>query len=61
MIANASLNFPAATTGSAFPAVFRPHWSWEIYRRPEQVAQYADGGIMDNLPLGAVEHRRPRK
>jgi predicted acylesterase/phospholipase RssA len=40
--------------GSAFPAVFRPRWSWEIYRRPEQVAQYADGGIMDNLPLGAV-------
>ncbi len=40
--------------GSAFPAVFRPRWSWEIYRRPERVAQYADGGIMDNLPLGAV-------
>jgi predicted acylesterase/phospholipase RssA len=39
---------------SAFPAVFRPRWSWEIYRDPEQVAQYADGGIMDNLPLGAV-------
>ncbi|HEY3836518.1 MAG TPA: hypothetical protein VGL72_08100, partial [Bryobacteraceae bacterium] len=40
--------------GSAFPSVFRPRWSWEIYRHPEQVAQYADGGIMDNLPLGAV-------
>jgi len=40
--------------GSAFPAVFRPRWSWEIYRDPAQVAQYADGGIMDNLPLGAV-------
>ena len=40
--------------GSAFPTVFRPRWSWEIYRHPEQVAQYADGGIMDNLPLGAV-------
>jgi predicted acylesterase/phospholipase RssA len=39
---------------SAFPAVFRPRWSWEVYRNPEQVAQYADGGIMDNLPLGAV-------
>jgi predicted acylesterase/phospholipase RssA len=39
---------------SAFPAVFRPRWSWEVYRHPEQVAQYADGGIMDNLPLGAV-------
>lgn len=40
--------------GSAFPAVFRPRWSWEVYRHPEHVAQYADGGIMDNLPLGAV-------
>jgi len=39
---------------SAFPAVFRPRWSWEVYRHPQQVAQYADGGIMDNLPLGAV-------
>ncbi len=40
--------------GSAFPALFRPRWSWEVYRNPESVAQYADGGIMDNLPLGAV-------
>lgn len=39
---------------SAFPSVFRPRWSWEVYRQPEHVAQYADGGIMDNLPLGAV-------
>lgn len=39
---------------SAFPVLFRPRWSWEIYRNSEQVAQYADGGIMDNLPLGAV-------
>ena len=40
--------------GSAFPAVFRPRWSWEVYRQPRQVTQFADGGIMDNLPLGAV-------
>jgi predicted acylesterase/phospholipase RssA len=39
---------------SAFPAVFRPRWSWEVYRHPGKVAQYADGGVMDNLPLGAV-------
>jgi predicted acylesterase/phospholipase RssA len=39
---------------SAFPGVFRPRWSWEVYRRSDQVAQYADGGIMDNLPLGTV-------
>ena len=45
---------PSLLAGSAFPVVFRPRWSWEIYRRPERVAQYADGGIMDNLPLGAV-------
>ena len=45
---------PSLLAGSAFPVVFRPRWSWEIYRRPEHVAQYADGGIMDNLPLGAV-------
>ncbi len=40
--------------GSAFPALFRPRWSWEVYRKPGTVAQYSDGGIMDNLPLGAV-------
>ncbi len=40
--------------GSAFPALFRPRWSWEVYRNPGVMAQYADGGIMDNLPLGAV-------
>ncbi len=39
---------------SAFPAVFRPRWSWEVYRDSQHVAQYADGGIMDNLPMGAV-------
>jgi predicted acylesterase/phospholipase RssA len=39
---------------SAFPTVFRPRWSWEVYRHPGKVAQYADGGVMDNLPLGAV-------
>jgi predicted acylesterase/phospholipase RssA len=40
--------------GSAFPALFRPRWSWEVFRHPGMMAQYADGGIMDNLPLGAV-------
>jgi predicted acylesterase/phospholipase RssA len=39
---------------SAFPAVFRPRWSWEIYSQPQEVAQYCDGGVMDNLPLDAV-------
>jgi hypothetical protein len=45
---------PGLLASSAFPGVFRPRWSWEVYRHPAQVAQYADGGIMDNLPLGAV-------
>lgn len=40
--------------GSAFPALFRPRWSWEVYRNPAAMAQFSDGGIMDNLPLGAV-------
>lgn len=40
--------------GSAFPALFRPRWSWEVFRHPGMMAQYSDGGIMDNLPLGAV-------
>jgi predicted acylesterase/phospholipase RssA len=40
--------------GSAFPSLFRPRWSWEVYRHPGMDAQYSDGGIMDNLPLGAV-------
>jgi len=45
---------PSLLASSAFPAVFRPRWSWEVYRHPGRVAQFADGGIMDNLPLGAV-------
>lgn len=39
---------------SAFPAVFRPRWSWEVYRKPNELAQFADGGVMDNLPFDAV-------
>ena len=39
---------------SAFPAVFRPRWSWEVFENPTEVAQYADGGIMDNIPLDSV-------
>jgi predicted acylesterase/phospholipase RssA len=39
---------------SAFPAVFRPRRSWEIFRRSNQMHQYIDGGVMDNLPLDAV-------
>lgn len=39
---------------SAFPAVFRPRRSSEIFPLDEHDDQYVDGGIMDNLPLDAV-------
>ena len=39
---------------SAFPAVFRPRWSWEVFANPDEPAQYCDGGVMDNLPLDSV-------
>jgi len=39
---------------SAFPAVFRPRSSWEIYREPDEIEQFIDGGVIDNLPLDAV-------
>lgn len=42
---------------SAFPVVFRPRTSWEVFRRTNESTQFVDGGIMDNLPLYAVaEH-----
>ena len=39
---------------SAFPAVFRPRQSWEIFRQTEHIDHYIDGGVIDNLPLDAV-------
>ena len=39
---------------SAFPAVFRPRHSWEIFRETSDMHHYIDGGVMDNLPLDAV-------
>lgn len=40
---------------SAFPAIFRPRWSWEILKTTiEEDRQYVDGGVMDNLPLDTV-------
>lgn len=41
---------------SAFPAVFRPRWSWEVMPGSNARHQYIDGGVMDNLPLDAVAH-----
>jgi hypothetical protein len=40
---------------SAFPAVFRPRQSWEIFLGTSSENQkYVDGGVIDNLPLDAV-------
>jgi len=39
---------------SAFPAVFRPRWSWEVLPESVDGDQYIDGGVMDNLPLDEV-------
>jgi len=39
---------------SAFPAVFRPRTSWEVFRRTTSSTHFLDGGIIDNLPLDAV-------
>ncbi len=41
---------------SAFPAVFRPRWSHEVFPGDTESDQYVDGGIMDNLPLDPVAH-----
>jgi len=41
----------ALLAGSAFPGVFRPRWSWELLPTSNREEQYADGGIIDNLPL----------
>jgi predicted acylesterase/phospholipase RssA len=39
---------------SAFPGVFRPRWSWEVFPGSANREQFIDGGYMDNLPLDAV-------
>lgn len=39
---------------SAFPAVFRPRQSWEIFSNTNRDDKYVDGGTIDNLPLDAV-------
>jgi predicted acylesterase/phospholipase RssA len=39
---------------SAFPGVFRPQNSWEIFPTSPDQDQYVDGGVMDNLPLDSI-------
>jgi predicted acylesterase/phospholipase RssA len=49
---------PTLTDGllasSAFPAIFRPRRSTEVYAAGSEDDQYIDGGVMDNLPFDAV-------
>jgi predicted acylesterase/phospholipase RssA len=44
----------ALLASSAFPGVFRPRWSWEVFVGDNRSDQLVDGGVMDNLPLTAV-------
>lgn len=44
----------ALLASSAFPGVFRPRWSREIFASDNSIEQYIDGGVLDNLPLSAV-------
>jgi len=46
----------ALLASSAFPGVFRRRWSWEVESGTGRPEEYADGGVMDNLPLDAVAH-----
>jgi predicted acylesterase/phospholipase RssA len=50
---------------SAFPGFFRPRWSWEVFTTPSKIAQYSDGGMLDNLPFHSVvdfiEQHQPAK
>jgi predicted acylesterase/phospholipase RssA len=46
----------ALLASSAFPGVFRRRWSWEVLPGTPHPHEYADGGVMDNLPLDAVAH-----
>ncbi len=41
-------------TSSAFPGVFRPRWSWDLFPGVAITEQYIDGGVMDNLPFEAT-------
>jgi predicted acylesterase/phospholipase RssA len=44
----------ALLASSAFPGVFRPRWSREIFFGDNSTDQYIDGGALDNLPLSPV-------
>jgi predicted acylesterase/phospholipase RssA len=44
----------ALLASSAFPGVFRPRWSREVFFDDNSLDQFMDGGILDNLPISAV-------
>jgi predicted acylesterase/phospholipase RssA len=59
----ASVLVESLLASSAFPGVFRPRWSWEVTPGTQQIHQYIDGGVMDNLPVDAIAtylHRAAR-
>lgn len=39
---------------SAFPAVFRPRFSFEMFEDQNQTGQFVDGGVMSNVPLDSM-------
>lgn len=39
---------------SAFPTIFRPRFSWEVFLNKHAREQFIDGGVIDNLPLDKV-------
>ena len=51
---NGAQLLPGLLASSAFPAVFRPRWSWELFAQTNSADQFCDGGVMDNLPLDSV-------
>ncbi|MGD8910499.1 MAG: patatin-like phospholipase family protein [Chromatiales bacterium] len=44
----------ALLASSAFPGVFRPRWSPELFPDSYSTSQFIDGGVTDNLPIDAV-------
>ncbi len=44
----------ALLASSAFPGIFRPRWTQEVFPYTSDNRQLIDGGVMDNLPIDAV-------
>lgn len=44
----------ALLASSAFPAIFRPRSSMDLFPVGRRIEQFIDGGVMDNFPIDAV-------